>query len=66
MKEHLLHYFPFLKKEFRQIEKKELKSEKTFKELFPDEVVDFSKLKAIFEYQKVVKPIKKQDAKVQN
>ena len=50
-KEHLLHYFPFLKKEFRQIAKEEINSEETFKELFPNEVYDSSKLKAVYEYQ---------------
>ena len=50
-KEHLLHFFPFLKKEFRQIIKEEITSEETFKELFPDEVFDSYKLKAVFEYQ---------------
>jgi len=51
MKEHLIHYFPFLNKEFRKLDKKELKSEKTFKELFPDESVNLSKLTAIYKYQ---------------
>lgn len=50
-KEYLLHYFPFLKKEFRQIAKEEINSEETFKELFPNEVYDSSKLKAVYEYQ---------------
>lgn len=53
MKEHLLHYFPFLKKEFRKLSDNELQSEEVFKELFPDdEVIDFSKLKAIAVFQK--------------
>lgn len=51
-KQHLLRLFPFLKKEFRQLDKKELKNEKTFLELFPNEEIDYSKLKAVYEYQK--------------
>ena len=51
-KQHLLRLFPFLKKEFRPLDKKELKNEKTFLELFPNEDIDYSKLKAIYEYQK--------------
>ena len=52
MREHLLHYFPFLKKEFRELEKSDIDNETTFKELFPDEEIDLSKLKAIALYQK--------------
>jgi len=51
MKEHLLHFFPFLRTEFRKLDKKELKSEKTFKELFPNESIDFSKLRTLYKYQ---------------
>lgn len=53
MKEHLIHYFPFLKKEFRKLDKKELKSKETFEELFPNEPIEFSKLKAIYYYQSI-------------
>jgi hypothetical protein len=52
MKEHFIHFFPFLNKPFRQLDKKELNSQKTFSELFPNEDFDASKLKAIFEFQK--------------
>lgn len=52
IKEHLLHFFPFLKKEFRTLDKKEIISEKTFKELFPEEKhFDSYKLRAIYEFQ---------------
>lgn len=51
MKEHLIHFFPFLNREFRKLDKKELKSEKTFKELFPNEETDFSKLRTLYKYQ---------------
>lgn len=54
MRENLLHFFPFLKKEFRLLAKSELKSEKTFNELFPDEVIDLVKLKAIYNYQQII------------
>lgn len=53
IKEHLLHFFPFLKNEFRTLDKKEITSEETFKELFPEEKhFDSYKLKAIYEFQK--------------
>jgi len=71
-REHLLHFFPFLKKEFRRLDKKELKNEETFIELFGKEKVDFSKLRAVYEFQKTdveklveeIKPKKKRNGKV--
>lgn len=51
MREHLIHFFPFLNKEFRKLDKKELKNEKTFKELFPNEETDLSKLRTLYKYQ---------------
>jgi len=51
MKEHLLHFFPFLKTEFRKLEESELQSEETFKELFPNDVVELWKLRTIYVYQ---------------
>ena len=71
-REHLLHFFPFLKKEFRRLDKKELKNEETFKELFGNEKVDLSKLRAVYEFQKTdveklvedIKPKKKRNGKV--
>lgn len=71
-REHLLHFFPFLKKEFRRLDKKEIKNEETFVELFGKEKVDFSKLRAVYEFQKTdveklveeIKPKKKRNGKV--
>jgi hypothetical protein len=51
-KEHLQMVHPFLRQEFRTIERKELTSEKVFKELFGEETeVELWKLIAIYEYQ---------------
>lgn len=61
MKENLKHYFPFLKKEFRNLEQKELKSQEVFKELFPNEPIELWKLKAIAAYQKIDKKTKLKD-----
>jgi hypothetical protein len=52
-KEHFIHFFPFLNKEYRTIELAEITSEATFKELFPDEVIDYSKLNAVYHYQNI-------------
>lgn len=51
-KEHLLRQFPFLRKEFRKIDKKDLNNKETFTELFGN--VDYQPhfIKAIHEYQK--------------
>jgi len=51
MKEHLKHFFPFLRTEFRKLEEKELQSEETFKELFPNDAVELWKLRTIYVYQ---------------
>ena len=52
-KEFLLKYHPFLKKQFRTLDKKELKSVEVFEELFPNSPsIDLYKLRAIYEYQK--------------
>lgn len=51
MKEHLLHFFPFLKKEFRTITLKEAGDKKVFAELFPNDELDLSKLKAVYLFQ---------------
>lgn len=53
MKEHLIHYFPFLNKEFRKLSDDELQSEETFKELFPDEPIELHKLRAIATFQRL-------------
>lgn len=52
MKEHLIHFFPFLHKDFRKLSEDEIQSEETFKELFPDEPIELYKLKAVALYQK--------------
>ena len=52
-REHLLHFFPFLKKEFRKLELAEITSEDVFKELFGEDKVDLSKLNAIYHYQNI-------------
>lgn len=51
MKEHLKHFFPFLKTEFRKLEEGELQSELVFIELFPNEDIELWKLRTIFCYQ---------------
>jgi len=51
MKEHLLHFFPFLRTDFRKLEESELQSEETFKELFPNDAVELWKLRTIYVYQ---------------
>lgn len=51
-KEHLRHFLPFLNREFRIITFEETTSEKVFKEFFPNEETDLSKLDAIYQYQK--------------
>ena len=44
---------PFLRKEYRPLEKSEINSDKVFKELFPDEkIIQLYKLKAIYEVQR--------------
>ena len=70
-REYLLHFFPFLKKEFRRLDVSEITSEEVFKELFGNEKVDLSKLKAIYEFQNIDpeivftdKPKKKRNGKV--
>ena len=52
-KEFLQMVHPFLKKEYRPLEKKELNNEEVFKELFGEEEPYYSyKLRAVYEYQK--------------
>lgn len=49
---HLKLVHPFLRETFRPLDKKELKSEKVFKELFGDgAIVELWKLAAIYEIQ---------------
>ena len=51
-KEHLKSMFPFLKKEFRPITKKDLNNKETFTELFGEAPYEPHFIKAIYEYQK--------------
>ena len=49
----LLSNFNYLKNTYRPLKKSELKSKEVFKELFgEDEPINFTKLNAIYEYQK--------------
>ena len=50
---HLKRFFLFLKKEYRQLNKTDLKSEKVLKELFGDKEDDLNKLKVVYEYQSI-------------
>jgi|688.fasta_scaffold570901_3 hypothetical protein len=52
-KQHFINLFPFLRKEFRVLKENELKSEKVFTELFPNEAIDFTKLRTIKKFQEV-------------
>lgn len=51
---HLRRFFPYLKKEYRKLEKKELRKKETLKELFVNDETDIKKLKVIFDYQNLV------------
>lgn len=44
LRENLIRVHPFLRQSFRKIEESEIKSEEVFKELFPDEEFNESKL----------------------
>jgi hypothetical protein len=48
---HLRRLYPFLKQEFRTITKKEIDSEKVFKELFGEVPFDSNLLQILFAYQ---------------
>jgi hypothetical protein len=53
--EHLFHFLPFLRKEYRKLTKKETASDDVFKELFPDETeIDLTKLEQIYAFQNIV------------
>lgn len=53
--EHLFHFLPFLRNEYRKLTKKETTSEDVFKEFFPDETeIDLTKLEQIYNFQNVV------------
>ena len=50
---HLKRFFQKIKKEYRQLNKTDLKSEKVLKELFGDKEDDLNKLKVVYEYQSI-------------
>ena len=52
-KDHFKRVLPFLRKNYRTITEKETKSNEVFSELFPNENVDLSKLRAIFKFQQL-------------
>lgn len=58
MKEHLLHFFPFLHKEFRKLKESELQNKETFKEFFPNEPVELWKLRTIYVFQNLENELK--------
>jgi len=51
---HLRRFFPYLKIEYRKLDKKELKKTETLKELFGDAERNMEKLKVIFDYQNLL------------
>jgi len=51
---HLRRFFPYLKIEYRKLDKKELKKKETLKELFGDAETNLEKLKVIFDYQNLL------------
>jgi len=51
---HLRRFFPYLKTEYRKLNKKELKKKETLKELFGDAESNIEKLKVIFDYQNLL------------
>jgi pyruvate-formate lyase-activating enzyme len=53
-KMHLRRFFPYLKNEYRKLNKKELRKKETLKELFGDAETNLEKLKVIFDYQNIL------------
>jgi len=51
---HLRRLFPYLKTEYRKLDKKELRKKETLKELFGDAEKNLEKLKVIFDYQNLL------------
>jgi len=51
---HLRRFFPYLKTQYRKLDKKEVKKKETLKELFGDEETNIEKLKVIFDYQNLL------------
>ena len=51
---HLRRFFPYLKTEYRKLDKKELKKQETLKELFGNDETNIQKLKVVFDYQNLI------------
>jgi hypothetical protein len=51
---HLQRLFPVLQKDYRKLDKKELKNPETLKQLFGDAEKDFDKLTLIYKYQSLI------------
>ena len=51
---HLRRFFPYLKTEYRKLNKKELRKKETLKELFGDDETNIEKLKVVFDYQNLL------------
>ena len=51
---HLRRFFPYLKTEYRKLDKKELRKKETLKELFGDDETNIEKLKVVFDYQNLL------------
>jgi hypothetical protein len=51
---HLRRFFPYLKIEYRKLDKKELRKKETLKELFGDAETNLEKLKVVFNYQNLL------------
>jgi hypothetical protein len=51
---HLRRFFPYLKVEYRKLDKKELKKKETLKELFGENETNIEKLKVVFDYQNLI------------
>ena len=52
-RKHLKRFFPFLHKEFRTLDKKELNKIEVLNELFGPAETDLHKLKVVFDYQAI-------------
>ena len=50
---HLRRMFPFLKKEYRKLNKSELNKKEVLHEIFGEHETDFQKLKILFTYQAI-------------
>ena len=51
---HLRRLFPFLKNDYRTLDKKDLNNKETLHEIFGESETDFTKLEVIFNYQSII------------